>query len=202
MNISDTLKKRIIISGISVLAIFTVIITMFIFAVSPLKKQLSNNKTENKSLNTQIKDVNTKNNKLTTDLKTANDGLAAANSELAVLKSDITAKQVEMDKINAETEKVKAEAARVKTDLATQTASLEKAKKNLAKLSELDTLFVRYDSQSNELADMLTRYYEALENGDYSSANQFELTYESKIATVEATYKRITQILTDFRNNK
>lgn len=192
-------KKAIQLSIIGIITAFCMTTTLCIMGyfafIQPLQNKVVSTLKENKSLSANLAKANDDLKKSGDELKIKGEELQAAQGELETLKSDVTAKQAEIQRVNAEVQKVSA-------DLKTQTASLDKAKRGIAQLSELDKLFLQYDSLCEELVTIVDNYYIAAAQNNASQANYYISRYNTVATAAETTYTKITNLLKDFREGK
>lgn len=181
--------------GIALIAGLVVYFILHFTMVAPLKNQLKKTSSENSTLTVSLTKANEELEASNKNLSSVTTELTGTKDELSLLKTDVNAKQAQIDKITAETEAVK-------KDLKTQQASLDKAKTGIAKLKDLDALFLKYDSQSEELSNVLVKYSAAIDNDSYADIDFYSNRFDAISTEIEATYTKITNLLTEFRNGK
>lgn len=189
-------KKDIIISSVSLaLGIIVTLTLVLLISVKPLKK-------DNKNVKSELEALNNKYSTAQSQLESVNQTLDNTTSENNSLKTNISSKDDEIEKSKSEIEANKQALEKSKKELSDNKAQLDKAKEGIKKLKDLDSLFTKYDNESEELINILDGYSVALQNGDQGSANTYEQQYVTKSDSINNTYDSIKKILEEFRNGK
>lgn len=156
--------------------------------IDELTEQLATREEELASVNSELADTKA-------SLSAVSEQLDTANEQMNLLEGDIEAKQTELEQMRQEAENVK-------KDLSDNQQALEKAKRGVERLANLDKLFTQFENQSNELNAILTRYYTAVENGETNMAIGYADQYNNLAVKVEDTYTQITTLLAEFRSGR